>query len=92
MQSLLSQETGLANCQNHYTQLESSIIQRLKWAAGANPSLNLVLTQFEDCSSYRKHVFEVGYTVIAFLTGVRLIFLVSRDSCSQALIGQNRKG
>ncbi|XP_052059400.1 serine/threonine-protein kinase SMG1-like isoform X1 [Mytilus californianus] len=58
MQSLLSQESGLGICQTHYTQLESSIIQRLKWAAGANPSLNLVLQQFEECSVYRKHVFE----------------------------------
>jgi PI-3-kinase-related kinase SMG-1 len=61
MQGLLGQESGLDTCQTHYTHLESSIVQRLKWAAGANPSLNLVLQQFEECSAYRKHIFEVCY-------------------------------
>lgn len=82
MQALASQETGLVNCYSHYIQLESSIIQRLKWAAGANPSLNLVLQQFDDASSLRKLLYEVRgcfalsysnvnkegqfYTVVAF--------------------------
>lgn len=58
MQALASQETGLVNCYSHYIQLESSIIQRLKWAAGANPSLNLVLQQFDDASTLRKLLYE----------------------------------
>ena len=60
MQALASQETGLVNCYSHYIQLESSIIQRLKWAAGANPSLNLVLQQFDEASTYRKLLYEVS--------------------------------
>ena len=35
-------------------------MQRLRWAVGANPSLNLVLQQFEDATSMRKHQGEVG--------------------------------
>ncbi|XP_062590366.1 serine/threonine-protein kinase SMG1-like isoform X1 [Saccostrea cucullata] len=58
MQALAAQETGLVNCYSHYIQLEGSIIQRLKWAAGANPSLNLVLQQFDEASSYRKLLYE----------------------------------
>ncbi|XP_048758488.2 serine/threonine-protein kinase SMG1-like [Ostrea edulis] len=58
MQALAAQETGLVNCYSHYVQLEGSIIQRLKWAAGANPSLNLVLQQFDEASTYRKLLYE----------------------------------
>ncbi|KAL4241086.1 Serine/threonine-protein kinase smg1 [Mactra antiquata] len=58
MQALVSQETSLASCQTQYTQLEASITQRLKWAAGANPSLNLILQQFEDAGSVRKQLAE----------------------------------
>lgn len=67
MQALASQETGLVNCYSHYIQLESSIIQRLKWAAGANPSLNLVLQQFDDASTLRKLLYEVR-TVLHYHT------------------------
>ena len=59
MQSVMNQETNLASCQGHYGQLESSITQRLRWAVGANPSLNLVLQQFEDATTMRKHQAEV---------------------------------
>ncbi|KAK3583612.1 hypothetical protein CHS0354_039435 [Potamilus streckersoni] len=58
MQTLNGQESGLSTCQAHYLQLESSIIQRLRWAAGANPSLNLVLQSFEEASTIRKQVAE----------------------------------
>ncbi|OWF37806.1 serine/threonine-protein kinase SMG1-like [Mizuhopecten yessoensis] len=58
MQSLVGQETGFSSCQARYAQLEASIIQRLKWAAGANPSLNLILQQFEEDSTYRKQLYE----------------------------------
>ena len=60
MQALVSQEANLTSCQGQYTQLESSITQRLKWAAGANPSLNLILQQFDDASVLRKQLAEVG--------------------------------
>lgn len=59
MQSVVSEEQSLALCQSQYTQLESSITQRLKWAAGANPSLHLILQQFEDASTVRKQLAEV---------------------------------
>ncbi|XP_041362847.1 serine/threonine-protein kinase SMG1-like [Gigantopelta aegis] len=55
-QNLLNQDGGLASCQEHYTQQEISVAQRLRWAAGANPTLNFVLQQFEEASSYRKAV------------------------------------
>lgn len=58
MQSLVGQENGFSSCQARYAQLEASIIQRLKWAAGANPSLNLILQQFEEDSTYRKQLYE----------------------------------
>jgi len=62
MQAVVSEEQSLGVCQQQYTQLESSIMQRLKWAAGANPSLNLTLQQFEDASAVRKQLAEVSCT------------------------------
>lgn len=67
MQALVTQETSLATCQGQYTQLESSITQRLKWAAGANPSLNLILQQFEDAGLIRKQLAEVKFSGNLFL-------------------------
>ena len=59
----MNQETNLTACQSHYTQIEASIMQRLRWAVGANPSLNLVLQQFEDATSMRKHQGEVSKNI-----------------------------
>ncbi|KAL5019170.1 hypothetical protein ScPMuIL_004892 [Solemya velum] len=58
MQSLVGPETTLMACQARYSISESSILQRLRWAAGANPSLNLALQQFEEASAFRKQVCE----------------------------------
>ncbi|WAQ96320.1 SMG1-like protein [Mya arenaria] len=58
MQSVLGEEASLSHVQSQYSQLEGSITQRLKWAAGANPSLNLILQQFEDASLVRKQLAE----------------------------------
>jgi len=60
MQAVLSEEQSLALCQEKYSQLEGSITQRLKWAAGANPSLNYILQQFEDANLVRKQLAEVS--------------------------------
>ncbi|XP_059145931.1 serine/threonine-protein kinase SMG1-like [Physella acuta] len=57
-QALLSQESVLTSCQERYNQMEASISQRLRWAAGANPSLNVVLTNFEQSALYRKKFIE----------------------------------
>ncbi len=39
---------------------ESSIEQRLKWAAGANPALNPVLQNFEQTLAARKKLMTVS--------------------------------
>ena len=39
---------------------ESSIEQRLKWAAGANPTLNPVLQNFEQTLAARKKLVKVS--------------------------------
>ena len=39
---------------------ESSIEQRLKWAAGANPALNPVLQNFEQALAARKKLMAVS--------------------------------
>ncbi|KAH9498432.1 Serine/threonine-protein kinase smg1 [Bulinus truncatus] len=53
-QALMSQESLITSCQERYSQMEASISQRLRWAAGANPSLNIVLSNFEKAALYRK--------------------------------------
>ena len=82
MQAVMNQETNLLACQGHYGQIEGSIMQRLRWAVGANPSLNLVLQQFEEATSMRKHQGEVCanimkiYSIFAINTGkIDLMFL-----------------
>ncbi|GFO31315.1 serine/threonine-protein kinase smg1, partial [Plakobranchus ocellatus] len=58
VQLVLSQEPNLTACQERYMQMEASISQRLRWAAGANPSLNTVLDSFEKAASSRKNFVE----------------------------------
>ncbi|KAK2173307.1 hypothetical protein NP493_886g01031 [Ridgeia piscesae] len=48
VQALVSHETVVLTIQERHLALETSITQRLKWAAGANPSLSATLQQFEE--------------------------------------------
>ncbi|CAL1541344.1 unnamed protein product [Lymnaea stagnalis] len=57
-QALISQESLITSCLERYGQMEASISQRLRWAAGANPSLNNVLGNFEKAAIYRKKFIE----------------------------------
>ncbi|XP_064619648.1 serine/threonine-protein kinase SMG1-like isoform X2 [Lineus longissimus] len=59
VQSLISQEAALVAIQERYIQLESGIEQRLKWAAGANPTLAPVLQHFEQAIADRKRLLEL---------------------------------
>jgi biopolymer transport protein ExbB/TolQ len=61
VQSLMSQESALVSIQERYIQLESGIEQRLKWAAGANPTLGPVLKHFEQAIADRKTLLEVSW-------------------------------
>lgn len=47
VQSLVSSESSLAANREKFTGLVTSVGQRLRWAAGANPSLAGLLDQFE---------------------------------------------
>ena len=70
MQGLVGQETAVVSVQDRHNQLVSSISQRLKWAAGANPTLQQVLEQFEDSSAERSSVIEVMQSFISTETGI----------------------
>ena len=63
----MAQESTLSGVQERQIQLISSITQRLKWAAGANPSLTTVLKQFEEALGVRNKAIEVR---IIFLNNV----------------------
>lgn len=56
---LQSQETAMTAAIEKHLTLEVSISQRLKWAAGANPSLNQVAVQFEEILSANKALLQV---------------------------------
>ncbi|KAK7113677.1 hypothetical protein V1264_012925 [Littorina saxatilis] len=59
MLSSLSSQAGLiTNCKERYSALEGHVMQRLRWAAGANPSLNVTLQNFQDASTARTQVLE----------------------------------
>ena len=59
MQTLMSHESAVGSIQERHLSLEGSITQRLKWAAGANPSLNQVVQQFEEALSARNILIQV---------------------------------
>lgn len=61
MQTLMSHEGVVNAIQDRHSGLEGSITQRLKWAAGANPSLTQVLQQFEEALNARNILIQVGY-------------------------------
>ena len=49
----------MSACAEKHAQHESSVTQRLKWAAGANPSLSNTLRDFEDSCRKRDHLVRV---------------------------------
>ena len=55
----MSLDVTMSGVQEKFTHLESSIEQRLKWAAGANPSLNPILENFECTLKERKRLLVV---------------------------------
>ncbi len=52
-------EYSFPGLMDRYSQLQSSIEQRLKWAAGANPALNAVQQNFENAAEKRKEILQV---------------------------------
>lgn len=68
--SLSSQEGQISSCQERYVSLESQVIQRLRWAAGANPSLNTTLQHFQDASAGRAHFLEEESQVVSEVVNV----------------------
>ena len=60
VQNLVSLDVAMSSVQEKLTHLESSIEQRLKWAAGANPSLNPTLENFEHTLKARKRLIVVS--------------------------------
>jgi len=46
--------------QSHYEQLKKTVVQRLKWAAGANPSLAQTLVQFEETLAIDQALLDVS--------------------------------
>ena len=58
---MLTHETAMANIKEHYVGLENTIMQRLKWAAGANPTLQSVIKQLTDALAENNKTVQVQY-------------------------------
>ena len=56
---MLTHETAMANIKEHYVGLENTIMQRLKWAAGANPTLQSVIKQLTDALAENNKTVQV---------------------------------
>ncbi|XP_066926510.1 serine/threonine-protein kinase SMG1-like [Clytia hemisphaerica] len=54
MHAINQVEQSIPALMEKYTQLQSSIEQRLKWASGANPALNSVMENFDQAVSEKK--------------------------------------
>ena len=65
VQTLVQQETTLSAVQERHLQLEGSVTQRLKWAAGANPTLSQVLQQFEEALAAKNRFLQVMIYALA---------------------------
>ena len=59
MQAIKQVEQGIPVLMEKYTQLQSGIEQRLKWASGANPALNIVMENFDQAVNEKKAVLMV---------------------------------
>ncbi|ESO84140.1 hypothetical protein LOTGIDRAFT_155465 [Lottia gigantea] len=92
MQSLSSEESLVLASEEKYFQHEESIAQRLRWAAGANPNLNLILIQFEETSQHRKTMLAEERKrctdIINWCQGI-LHFEASRTRTSEAISSDN---
>lgn len=60
VQGLIHMDSVVKGVEERFGTQESSIEQRLKWAAGANPALNPVLQNFEQTLAARKKLLAVS--------------------------------
>lgn len=60
VQGLIHMDSVVKGVEEKFSAQESSIEQRLKWAAGANPALNPVLQNFEQTLAARKKLLAVS--------------------------------
>ena len=49
----------MATMKEHYVALENTIMQRLKWAAGANPTLQTVIKQLTEALADNNNTTQV---------------------------------
>ena len=49
----------MAAMKEHYVALENSVMQRLKWAAGANPTLQTVIKQLTEALADNNNSIQV---------------------------------
>ena len=77
MHAINQVEQGIPALMEKYTQLQSSIEQRLKWGSGANPALTVVMENFDQAVNEKKAALmvsllhsqfcsRIGSTVILF--------------------------
>ena len=60
-------EVPVTTVLDKHSQLESSVTQRLKWGAGANPTMSAVLKEFEEILVKKESVMTVSYDMIEYL-------------------------
>lgn len=58
----MSSNSAYTELTEKLTASESTIAQRLKWAAGANPQLSSVVSLFETAQATRSSLFQVCAT------------------------------
>ena len=60
MHAINQVEQGIPALMEKYTQLQSSIEQRLKWGSGANPALTVVMENFDQAVNEKKTALMVS--------------------------------
>ena len=80
MQAINQVEQGMPTLMDKYTQLQSSIEQRLKWASGANPALNSVMDNFDHAVNEKKTRLMVCLPF--YSQSVKFYFMNTMNTCS----------
>ena len=64
----------MATMKEHYVGLENTVMQRLKWAAGANPTLQTLIKQLTEALAENNKTIQVQYYEIHFFHQQNVVY------------------
>ena len=71
---VILERDAVVTVQSRQEQLKRTVIQRLKWAAGANPVLAQTLQLYEEALEAEQSAIEVTTVKVLSNSGIRFVF------------------